>query len=144
MDLVVDANVLFAALVGRDKTQELFFSNKINLIAPLKLIEEFEKNKEEIAKWGKVSVSELMYAFDIIKEKIKLFSTNNISSEIRSKAEKLSPHEKDVPYFALALQLGAAIWSREKAFKKQDEIKIYSTQELADMFLVDNSEEKVD
>lgn len=142
MDLVVDANVLFAALVGRDKTQELFFTDKINLIAPLKLIEEFEKNKEQIAKWGKVNISELMSAFNILKERIKLFSTNNIPQEIRSKAEKLSPHEKDVPYFALALHLGAAIWSREKAFEKQDEIKIYSTKELADMFLINNSEEQ--
>lgn len=135
MELVIDANVLFAALVGRDKSQELFFEDEIRLIAPLKLIEEFENNKEIIAKWGKVSVSELMSSFNTLKERIKLFPTDNISSEIRSKAKELSPHTKDDPYFALALHLDAAIWSKEKDFKKQDEVKIYSTPELADMFL---------
>lgn len=135
MELVVDANVLFAALIGKYKTQDLFFENKIKLSAPLKLIVEFENNKELIAKKGNVPVAELMKSFGILKEKIELYPTENISSEIRLKAEKLAPHAKDAPYFALALHLGCAIWSREKAFKEQDEVKVYSTPELVDMFL---------
>lgn len=135
MELVVDANVLFAALIGKGKTQELFFENKIKLVAPLKLIVEFENNKELIAERGNVSVQELMESFQILKEKIELYPTDDIPSDIRLKAEKLSPHRKDVPYFALALHLGCAIWSREDDFKKQGEIKIYSTSELVDMFL---------
>ena len=135
MELVVDANVLFAALIGKYKTQDLFFENKIKLVAPFKLIVEFENNKELIAKKGNVSVAELMESFEILKEKIELYPTENISSEIRLKAGKLAPHSKDAPYFALALHLGCAIWSREKSFKKQDEIKVYSTPELVDMFL---------
>ena len=43
---------------------------------------------------------------------------------------KISPHSKDVPYFALALAFNAAIWSDEKAFKKQNKVKIFSTEEL--------------
>lgn len=136
MELVVDANVLFAALIGKDKTQELFFEDEIRLVAPLKLMEEFEKNKEVIAEKGRVSVPELMLPFETLREKIKLFPTDKISSETRSKAKKLAPHSKDAPYFALALYLGSVIWSRERAFKKQDEVKIYSTPELVDMFLV--------
>lgn len=136
MELVVDANVLFAALIGRDKTHELFFEDKIRLLAPSKLITEFENNKEMIAEKGKVSISELMVAFSILKEKIDIFPTDNISSEIRNRAEKLAPHKKDIPYFALALSMGSAIWSREKSFKKQKEVKVYSPSELVDMFLV--------
>ncbi len=136
MELVVDANVLFAALIGRGKTQRLFFDDRIKLEAPLKLLIEFENNKELIAQRGNVSVKELMEAFVLLKERIELYPTESISQETRSKAEKLSPHAKDNPYFALALYLGSAIWSREDDFKKQEEIKVYSTPELVDMFLV--------
>lgn len=135
MELVVDANVLFAALIGKGKTQELFLENKIKLVAPLKLIEEFENNRLVIAEKGKVSVQELMESFKLLKEKIELYSTDTISSEIRFKAVTLAPHSKDAPYFALALYLGCAIWSREEAFKKQKEVKVYSTEELVNMFL---------
>ena len=135
MELVVDANALFAALIGRDKTQDLFFVDNIKLVSPLKLIDEFERNKEIIAEKGNVSIGELMEAFEILKERIELHTIDDISSSVRAKAEKLAPHKKDVPYFALALHLGSAIWSREKDFKKQDMVKVYSTPELVDMFL---------
>ena len=135
MELVVDANILFAALIGKGKTQELFFERKIKLASPLRLIEEFENNKEIIAKRGGVSVQEIMKAFELLKERIELHPTVGIPLETRAKAEKLAPHNKDVPYFALALHLGCAIWSREGDFKKQGEIKVYSTPELVDMFL---------
>lgn len=135
MELVVDANVIFAALIGKGKTQELFFENKIKLVAPLKLIVEFENNRELIAEKGKVSIPELMESFQILKERIELYPTDDIPNEVRLKADKLAPHSKDIPYFALALQLGCAIWSREEAFKEQSEVKVYSTRELVDMFL---------
>ena len=100
MELVVDATVLFAAIIGKGKTNDLFF-------------EEFE----------------------ILKRRVEIFPIYKFPDEVQSKAEKLAPHRKDAPYFALALHLGCAVWSREKAFKKQAEIRVYSTSELVDIFL---------
>src|SRR3989344_7115589 len=99
MELVVDSNALFAALIGKGKTQKLFFEDRIKLAATLKLSDEFENNKEIIAEKGKVSVQELIEAFELLKERIELHATDNISSETISKAEKLAPHKKDIPYF---------------------------------------------
>lgn len=134
MQLVIDANVLFAALIGKGKTQELVFDDRLRLVAPLKLIDEFESNKELIAEKGSVSVSELLEAFELLKERIELYATNEISPEIRLKAGRLSPHSKDAPYFALALHLGCSIWSRERYFKEQSEVKVFSTPDLIKMF----------
>ena len=47
-------------------------------------------------------------------------------------AKRLSPDDKDVMYFALALKLRCAIWSNDKELKKQKEVTIYNTQELFD------------
>ncbi len=130
MQLVIDANVLFAALIGKGKTQELVFEDKIKLVAPLKLIDEFETNKELIAAKGNVSVEELMESFELIRERIEIYATDGISSEIRIEAEKLAPQRKDVAYFALALHLGCNIWSRERLFKKQSKVRVLSTSDL--------------
>ncbi|MFO8052177.1 MAG: PIN domain-containing protein [Thermoplasmatota archaeon] len=48
MDLVVDANVLFAALIKDNKTAELLFKDIFHLYAPEFLLEEFEKHEDEI------------------------------------------------------------------------------------------------
>jgi len=135
MELVVDATVLFAAIIGKGKTNNLFFEDKLKLVALPYLIEEFNKNVGVIAKICGLSESEVIEEFEILKTRVEIFPIYKFSDEIQSKAEKLAPHGKDVPYFALALHLGCGIWSREEDFKKQDEIKVYSTPELADMFL---------
>lgn len=135
MELVVDATVLFAAIIGKSKTNDLFFENKLRLVALPYLIEEFDKNIETLAKICGTSKSEVIEVFEILKRRIEIFPIYKFPDEAQSKAEKLAPHRKDVPYFALALHLGCAIWSREGSFKKQDEIKIYSTPELVDIFL---------
>lgn len=52
-----------------------------------------------------------------------------------SKARKISPDRKDVDYFALALKMKCSIWSNDKPIKnKQNEVKIYNTEELVKMF----------
>ncbi|MEK6949221.1 MAG: PIN domain-containing protein [Nanoarchaeota archaeon] len=136
MELVVDATVLFAAIIGKGKTNELFFKDTLRLVALPYLIKEFNGNIGTIAKICGASEAEVKGVFEILKERIEIFPIYKFPDEIQSKAEKLAPHSKDVPYFALALHLGCAIWSREDGFKKQDVIKVYSTPNLVDMFLV--------
>ena len=135
MELVVDASVLFAALIGKGRTNDLFFEKKLKLVALPYLVEEFNKNIGTMAKICNSSESEVIEVFKILKERIEIFPIFKFPPEIQSKAERLAPHRKDVPYFALALHLGCSIWSREEDFKKQGEVKVYFTPELVDMFL---------
>jgi len=134
MQLVVDANILFRALIGRGKILNLFFSDKINLLAPEFLLQEFETHKSEIARKGKVFIMELKQVLSLLKERKPLISSEEVSSSIKSKAKHLSPHSKDNAYFTIALAFDAAIWSEEKSFKKQSEIKIFNTSELIELF----------
>ena len=135
MELVVDATVLFAAIIGKGKTNDLFFEDKLRLVALPYLIEEFNKNTGAIAKICGLSESEVIEEFEILKRRVEIFPIYKFPDEVQSKAEKLAPHRKDAPYFALALHLGCAIWSREKDFRKQGEVEVCFTPELVDMFL---------
>ena len=48
MYLIVDANILFAALIKQGKTDELLFVDHLHLFAPEFILIEFEKYKKEI------------------------------------------------------------------------------------------------
>jgi len=48
MYLIVDANILFAALIKQGKTDELLFVDHLHLFAPEFILIEFEKHKKEI------------------------------------------------------------------------------------------------
>ncbi len=45
MDLIVDANILFAALIKNSMTAKLMFVERLHLYAPEFLLDEFEKHE---------------------------------------------------------------------------------------------------
>ncbi|MFA6022840.1 MAG: PIN domain-containing protein [Candidatus Pacearchaeota archaeon] len=132
MKLIIDANILFSALIKEQGiTRKLILNDKLILISPDFIIEEFLEHLEELE--NKTGVKT-----EILKEKIKellrlsnikLISEKNYINSIKQ-AEKISPDIGDIPYFAIALKFNIPIWSNDKLLKSQDKVKIYSTEEL--------------
>ena len=54
--IIVDANKVFAAFIAEGIVHELLFSGKFKPVGPEKLLEEVEKHKDEIAKYGKTYI----------------------------------------------------------------------------------------
>ena len=130
MKLVVDANILFAALIKEGSTAELLISDKLQLFAPEFLFTEFAKYKELILKKTHRSHEEFNQFLDLLKEQITVIPKKEIIPFI-DKAEKISPDPKDIVYLALAFALKANLWSNDKKLKKgQNEITVFSTEEL--------------
>jgi predicted nucleic acid-binding protein len=130
MDLVVDANILFAALIKDSVTSELMFHEDMHLYAPEFLLKEFEKYKKLIKKRTNRSEDEFEITFDVFERRIVLVPYEEIRPFIK-KAKKISPDPKDVAYVALALKLHIAIWSNDKKLKnEQNEVAVYSTEDL--------------
>jgi predicted nucleic acid-binding protein len=127
VELIIDANILFSALLKDSVTSDLLFKHK--LYAPEFIIDEFKKYKKELMKKTKRSDKEFTIFFEIIERNITLIPKEALQLYIK-KAEKISPDPKDVLYFALALKLKCALWSQDKALKNQKEIIVYNTEEL--------------
>lgn len=130
MKLVVDANILFAALIKEGSTAELLISDKLQLFAPEFLFTEFAKYEELILKKTHRSREEFNQFLDLLKEQITVIPKKEIIPFI-DKAENISPDPKGIVYLALAFALKSNIWSNDKKLKKdQNEITVYSTEEL--------------
>jgi predicted nucleic acid-binding protein len=130
MRLVVDANVIFAAMIKEGFTAELNIRHKLQLFAPQFLFTEFVKYEALILKKTHRLHEEFNQFLDLLKEQITIIPKKEISPFI-DKAEKISPDPKDTVYLALAFALKSAIWSNDKKLKKaQQEIIVVSTEEL--------------
>ena len=137
--LIIDANILFS-FFRSDSVRKHLIEELLNLdcelISPDFVIKELLSDKEKIKKFSGINEAEFSELFFLLKDEIKTVPKSKYK-EFLSKASKLSPHDnstKDDPYFALALSTNFPIWSDEKAFKKQDEVKIFSTKEIAELF----------
>lgn len=136
MLLVVDAEVIFAALIARGFTLQIIkvlVENEVELISPEYVFEEINNRKRKITKLSGLSEVELHFLLSVIFEKIKVISKDEYLQHLEE-AEKLAPHKRDAPYFALAIAKNAGIWSNEKSFRKQSDVRIFSTTELKMLF----------
>lgn len=134
MDLVVDANVIIAALISpTGHTADFFFSDQLSLYTPESLLEEVQKYKLLLLSKTGLSEEDWNKELLLLSNRIKFFPWSDLA-DFLSKAEELSPDPKDAVYFALALKLNCSIWSNDKLLKKQDSVRVISTSELLAMF----------
>lgn len=129
MDLVVDANVLFSALIKDSFAYNLLFSGSFHLFTPEYIFTELEKHKEEILEKTERTTEKFFRLLETLKRRIVIVPLEELVPYVEE-AEKLTPDPEDMAYFALALKLNCAIWSNDKKLKEQDKIKVYSTHEL--------------
>ncbi len=132
MKLIVDANVLFSALIAGGKTRELFYSEKLNLIAPEFLLTEVEDHQEEICEKSRLSEEEFEFILILFRKRIDIVPKEDFE-EYLIKANEYCPDPDDTEYFALAMSEDAILWSDEKRLKDQEEVKVISTSELISM-----------
>ena len=130
MDLVIDANVLFSALIKDSFTYNLLFNEKFHLFTPEYIFTELEKHKEEILEKTERTTEEFFRLLEILKRRIVIVPLEKLVPYVEE-AEKLTPDPDDMAYFALALKLNCAIWSNDKKLKEQNKIKVYNTHELS-------------
>lgn len=129
MDLVVDANIIFAALIKDGATIEILLETNDHLFAPEFLFEEILKYKKELLIKTKRTSDEFDEIFNILEQKISIIPKEDYEP-LLEKASEISPDQNDIVYFALALKINAAIWSNDKKLKEQNRVKVYSTKEL--------------
>ena len=131
MDLVVDANILIAALIKNGLTRELLINRDFSLCTPNFVLEEIFNHLKEISTKAKITQNDLHFVLEkIIQEtRITLVKKEEISLFI-TQAEEISPDPDDIQYFATAIKFNCAIWSNDRAMKNQTSIKIYSTSEI--------------
>jgi len=132
MDLIVDANILFAALIKDSISYEILLLGEFYFFTPEYIFQEFMKHEEEILEKTKRSKEEFYTALEILKEKIYIFPLDKLTTYL-PKAQEICPDPNDEAYFALALKLNCAIWSNDKELKNQKYIRVYNTKELLEI-----------
>ena len=132
MQLVVDANVLFSALLAKGVTRGLLFNSQLELYSPEYLLSELNEHvqtDEELKEKLKQTKEETDTVMHELLHQIRIIPITEYRSFIK-RAFEISPDEYDTPYFALALHLKISLWSNDKGLKKQDVVQVLNTQEI--------------
>jgi predicted nucleic acid-binding protein len=130
MRLVVDTNILVSFF--RDNPVRFIIINsyalELSLFIPAHAIDELKKNESDLLKYAKISSEQFNEILSLLAKFIKIIPKESFN-KFEEQAKKLT-HDKDIPFFALALFLNCSIWSNEPGFKEQDKVEILDTREL--------------
>lgn len=130
MQVVVDANVLCAALLARGKTAELLFSEKIEVIAPELLFTELERHKAELLDKTKLPEEDFNTLLALFKKRVKIIPSDDFKDKLFEANEIVGQHTKDTAYIALALKFSCPFWSKEKKFKNVGRIDVLDAEDV--------------
>lgn len=135
MQIVIDSNILFAALIKDSLIRKILFLSDIDFIFPYLMFEELEKYKSKLVEKSKLSNQEFNIILDKIKKRLTLIETEHLipyRKEAFELVKEIDP--KDYLFIACSLYCSNCIfWSDDKALKKQNKIKVLNTLEIIDL-----------
>jgi len=128
--MVADTNILFTFFWKDSFTKKLILNKSLVLISPELALEEINKYRDEIILKTKISENEFISFRRELALLIGFISIEKYS-DLFPKVLELNPIDKnDIDFIALSLKLNLPLWSNDKALKKLEFIKVYSTFEL--------------
>ncbi len=121
MKVVVGAGVVFSSLLSESAGQrKILFNKEYKFYSPNFVFLEIFKHKEKILKHTKTSEAEVYEYLIFVLQRIHFINEEIISVENRRVAYELCKDidKNDTPFVALALELGAWLWSSDKKLIK--------------------------
>jgi len=138
MELVVEANIVFQALIKRGFILGLIRSlskTGIKLCSPEFVFDEIKKREERLLKYSGLTKAEFEFVMKLLFKKIKIVPKSEYSKFLPEALEIFPHHSKDAPYFALAMaSKELELWSDEKRHKQQSKVKVLSTSDIKKLF----------
>jgi predicted nucleic acid-binding protein len=135
MNLVIDTNIFISGLIKEGLTRFLILNSPFNLFIPEQELIEIKNHEELISQKSGKSIGEIR---DLIRFLLKYVTIlrNDLLLENTNKAEVIMSKidKDDVIFIAAALCLNCPIWSEDKHFKKQKDIKILTTKEVLETY----------
>lgn len=132
MNIVLDSNVLFSALIKDSTTRKLILEHNTLFLFPSYIFEEIEEHKHEILKKSKMNKEDFDKLLKIILKKVLIVPEDVLKMHKDEAIEIVKDIDlDDAVFFACALAYPESIiWSDDKQLKKQTRVRILNSTEM--------------
>ena len=135
MQIVLDSNIVFSALIKDSLTRKLILNLPSKFLFPEYIFEEIAEHKEELSEKLGLDKDKLNSILNSILENIIIVPTILLEKYKQEAVELIKDIDMDdVLFIACALaHPNSAIWSDDKNLKNQKKVKVYSTKEIIEL-----------
>jgi|SRR3989344_5236373 len=134
MKIVLDTNIIMAALMGSRAALIIITSQHYELYAPEGVITEIKRHKNFICRFIKQNTREFNINLHSILEFVHILSIKEYTPYLTKSLELMKDRDSsDAVFIACAFCIKADfIWSNDKDFKEQNLFQTKTTQEFID------------
>ena len=128
----MDTNILIAALVRDSLTRSILLNPNLELFTPEYVLVEIQRHTELISKKSGLDPNHIELVFSLLTQEITVVPQEEIAEALPWAEELIGDiDKKDVPFLALAAAIKAdGIWTMDKHFRSQNEVEIWTTEDL--------------
>ena len=136
MNFVIDTNILISALIKDSVTRKIIIESGLNFYYPKISFYEIQKHKQLVLKKSRMSEKQFNDVLNILLDNVILVSEYQFADSLDKADDLIGKIDiNDVVFLACALSLNSEIWSDDKHFQKQKNVKVLTTQEFIKRFL---------
>lgn len=129
--VVLDANVLFSALLREGTTRHLLLYAGLDLHTPEHIWSEFERNRAYLLKKSRATEASFDLLLDSLRDRIGDIPRALVRERIDEALDAVGDEDElDAPYVAAALALNATLWTQDKRLKDTAPVPIVDTAEV--------------
>jgi len=135
MKIIIDVNVILSALIKDSMERKILIYSGLDFYFPKSSLDKINKYRDYVLKKSKLSLKEYDLLLTTLLGYVNLLDDDEILKKW-NEARKIFGHidPEDMIFIAAALSIGAAIWSDDNDFDRQDEIRVFKTKEFQELF----------
>ena len=132
MKLVVDTNIVTAALIRDSVTRKILLDPRISAYVPEHFLGEIEGHREYIVKKSGLSDREFIMILNGVISKLTIVPMNDFKDCMPRAFNVMNRiDEDDTPFIALAISFdNDGIWTQDEHFDRQHMVPIWKTADL--------------
>ena len=136
MNIIIDSNVLFSALIKNSKTRKIILDYDGFFLFPSFIFIEMQRHKNELLKKSGMSERDFNKLFRLILKKVAIVPNEVLISYKKDALEIVKNIDPDdVLFVACALAYpNSIIWSDDKKLKDQSKVEVLNTEEIVNFF----------
>jgi len=131
MNLVIDANMIIAALIKNGAARQIILSDKFNFMSPDFIFDEIYKHREYIGRKSGLDHKDFDLVMLLLFQQIDIVPFDEYRSSIGPATAIMKDDIKDIPYIACYLgQKCDGIWTNDADFNNKPGIRVIDTATL--------------
>ena len=136
MNIVIDSNVLFSALIKDSLTRKMILLSTGTFLFPSFIFDELEKHKGELEEKSGMKTKQFEMLLTILLQKVQIVPTDILRPYEKKAYDTVKDIDPDDTLFiACALAYpDSLLWSDDKKLKQQTVVPIINTKEMYHLF----------